>query len=142
MAARKRPRRDAKGRFRPATPPRAGFPLLGLPWWWQLAAGAGGVVLLLAVAGGLYLKGHADGDASGYARAAAYYQQLMADQAAANKAALDAANKQLLETADQLAKDDAALDDALAAIEAGSGGADAGELGLDAARMKTLGQIR
>jgi len=116
--------------------------LSALPWTWQLGIGAAIVLLALAIGGGLYLKGHADGDAGGYARAQAYYTKLMADQAAANKAAIDAANKQLLETADQLAKTDKAYDDALAAIEASSGGAGADTGGLDQRRVHDLNTIK
>jgi len=128
--------------LRAETPPTKLSVLSALPWTWQLAIGAGVVVLVLAVGGGLYLKGHADGDADGYARAQAYYTKLMADQAAANKAAIDAANKQLLETADQLAKTDKAYDDALAAIEASSGGAGADTGGLDQRRVHDLDTIK
>lgn len=116
--------------------------LSALPWTWQLAIGAGALVILLAVAGGLYAKGHADGDAGGYSRAQAYYTKVMADQAAANKSAIDAANKQLIETADQLAKTDAAYDDALTKIDAGSGGAGGDTGGLDQRRVNDLNSIK
>lgn len=139
----------AAGRGRAKAPTRqmAGKParlsiLSALPWTWQLALGAGAIVLLLAIAGGIYAKGHADGYTAGYAKAEGIYLKLMADQAAANKSAIDAANKQLIETADQLDKTEHDLDAALTEIDAGSGGADAGELGLDAARMRSLGKIK
>lgn len=111
---------------------------IGLPSSVELIAT--GIVLALLAAGGsaLYLKGHADG----YARSTVHWQAVMAQQAAANQAALDAAQRTIVQQSQDLDKTAAELDRALANIEAGSGGADAGELGLDAARMRALGKIR
>lgn len=127
-------RRPSRPTAQPASRPTF---ILPVPSTLELIAGA--IVLVVLIGGGiaLYGKGHADG----YGAAAAYYQKLMAAQAAANQAAVDAANKQLLATADQLSKTEKDLDDALANIDAGSGGADAAALGLDAQRMRDLGTI-
>lgn len=111
---------------------------IGLPSSLELLAT--GIILALLAAGGgaLYLKGHADG----YASSTAHWQAVMAQQAAANQAAIEAAQRTILQQSQDLDKTSAELERALADIDAGSGGADAGELGLDAARMRALGKIR
>jgi len=115
---------------------------IALPSSLELIAGGIIVAVLIAGAGALYLKGHSDGYAAGYAKAAAVYQAKMDAQAAANAAAVNEANKQILQIADQADKDEAALEAQLAEIEANSGGTGAADLGLSAARMQALGKIR
>ena len=136
-SARRAPRRK---------PPAAAIPKLSilsaLPLSWQLGLAGGAVALLLAIGAGLYLKGHADGDAGGYARAEAYYQKLLADQAAANHKAIEESTQQALVSADRQAKAEAAHDAALAQLEAASGGEGATSCGLDQRRVNDLNTIR
>ena len=115
-------------------------PTIALPVPSSLELIAAGIVAVLLIAGGvgIYLKGHADG----YAGAATHYEKLMADQAAANQAAVDAANRDLLATADKLSKSEADYDAVLAQLDAASGGAGATTGGLDQRRVTDLNTIK
>ncbi len=117
-------------------------PLDLLPVSWRVDAMAIGLVAGIAgLAGaGLYLHHQWYGD--GYAVAAADAQKKMDAIEAANRAAVDGANKALLETADTLAKKNMELDDALAQIDAAAGGVDGDAVGLDERRVRVLGGIR
>jgi len=113
-----------------------------LPLEWRAGLAAGGLLLALGgIAGaGLYLHHQWYGD--GYGAASVKYERLMADQAAANKAAIDGANKALIETADQLSKSNEAYDAVLSAIDTSAGGAGGDQPALDARRVHDLNAIR
>jgi len=117
---------------------------LALPIPTNLELIAAGVVLLMLIGGaiGLYLKGHADGYAGGYARAEAIYQKLMADQAAANHKAIEESTQQAAAAADRQAKAEAAYDAALQELDAASGGEGAANCGLDQRRVNDLNSIK
>lgn len=108
-----------------------------IPIEWKLIGAGVGVVALLVAAFGIEHHGYD----RGVAATQAAYEKKLADQAAANKAAVDGANKQLLETADALAAKNKGYDDALAHIDATAGGAGGDLCGLDAGRVFDLNAV-
>lgn len=109
-----------------------------IPIEWKLIGAGIAVVALMGAAFGLEQHGYG----RGVTATQAAYEKKLADQAAANKAAIDGANKQLLETADALAAKNKGYDDALAHIDATAGGAGGADPGLSADRVHDLGAIR
>jgi len=103
---------------------------------------AGALVLgLVGIAGaGLALHHRWYGD--GFAAASTRYQKLLTEQAAANRAAVDGANKALMATADDLSQKNKELDDVLQQIDASAGAAGGDGIGLDARRVRDLGAIQ
>ncbi len=113
-----------------------------IPIEWRAGLVAGALLLALAGVGGAGLWFHHQWYGDGFAAASAEAQRKMDQIAADNRAAVDGANKALLETADTLAKKNMELDDALAQIDAAAGGTDGDSIGLDERRVRVLGTIR
>lgn len=91
--------------------------LRALPLLWRLVTVA---ALLAALAGGawaVYAHIRAEGYRDGYAKASAECEAEQQAQARANRNAIAAANKRLLELADQLSFKELQLDDAIKAID-------------------------
>lgn len=107
-----------------------------IPRYW-LAIGA---AILLAAAVGWTFKAGYD---AGYASATTRYEATMAEQAAANRRAINAANQDLLRAADALDAKSQELDDVLKSIDqAADADPDGGAIGLAADSVRRLDAIR
>ena len=117
-------------------------PLDLLPASWRVDLAAGALALgLFGIAGaGLELHHRWYGD--GFAAASVRDQQLMREQAAANRTAVDGANQALLRTADDLSQKNKELDDVLQQIDASATAPGSDPFGLDARRVRDLGAIK
>src|SRR5689334_17934070 len=98
-------------------------PLGLIPVQWRVDLMAGALTLGLVGLGGAGLALHQRWYDEGFAAASGRYQQLMAEQAAANHAAIEGANRALLTAADDLSQKNKELDDALEQIDAAAGSA-------------------
>jgi len=113
-----------------------------LPISWRPGLAAGALVLGFVGLGAAGLVLHHRWYGEGFVAASAHYQKLMAEQAAANRAAVDGANKALLATADDLSRKNKELDNVLQQIDASAGTIGGDAPGLDARRVRDLGAIR
>ena len=117
-------------------------PLDLIPASWRVDVAAAALVVGLVGFGGAGLALHHRWYGEGFVAASAHYQKLMAEQAAANRAAVDGANKALLATADDLSRKNKELDNVLQQIDASAGTIGGDAPGLDARRVRDLGAIR
>lgn len=114
-----------------------------LPLLWRIAALIGLVTALCgAVAGGIAYIRH-EGYVSGHADAAAECAAEKRKQELANRAAIDAANKRLVDLADQISLKELQLDDYVKAIDlATAADPHGGDACLDAGGVRRLNTIR
>ena len=117
-------------------------PLDLLPQSVRIDLVAGALVLGLVGMAGAGLTLHHRWYGDGFAAAGAHYQKQLTEQAAANRAAVDGANKALMAAADDLSQKNKELDDVLQQIDASAGAAGGDAVGLDARRVRDLGAIQ
>lgn len=103
------------------------------------------VIIALALTAAFVAAGafsYLTGRGHGYSEAAAHYQAVMAEQAAANQRAVDSANRDLLRAADALDAKSQELDDALNSIDQAAGAdPDSGNMCLPADSVMRLNKV-
>lgn len=114
-----------------------------LPLLARIATILGLVAVLAGSVGGLYLAVRHAGYVDGYAKASAECEAEKAKQEAANRNAVDAANRRLMDLADQLALKELEVDDYVKAIDlATAADPHGGDACLDPVSVRRLNTIR
>lgn len=117
--------------------------LRALPLLWRVLTIVGGLSALTGLGWAVYSHIRAEGYREGFAKAEAKCEDEQRKQALANQNAIDAANKRLLELAEELSLQKLQVDDYVKAIDlATAADPRGGDLCLDADSVRRLNAIR